>query len=53
MNTILIVGNVVDGLSFIGPFMDSEEAGDHAERHFKGEDWTACNLDQPVTPLGE
>lgn len=41
---IVIVGNVVDGLSFIGPFDDGEEANEFAEHEFNGLEWISMKL---------
>lgn len=42
---ILVVGNPINGLTFMGPFDSSEEATEFAETSFKKEEWW-------VAPLG-
>lgn len=41
--TILVCGNVVDGLYFKGPFNSREEATQYAERNISDE-WILANL---------
>lgn len=44
---IIVVGNPVDGFSFIGPFEDGEVAANWAENYASSEWWLAT-LDSPV-----
>ena len=48
---ILVVGNVVDGLHFIGPFHSLDTANDHADGFYSGEDWVIADLIQPRGPV--
>jgi hypothetical protein len=43
---ILVVGNVVDGIVFDGPFDSQDEAHDYGERIRKGE-WIIAPLREP------
>lgn len=45
--TLLIFGNVADGLSFVGPFDHSADADEWAEKNARGEDWIMTNLKHP------
>jgi hypothetical protein len=42
---LLVVGNAIDGLRFIGPFDDAEEAGNYAEVHERHELWHIATLE--------
>jgi len=44
---ILVVGNVIDGLSFIGPFDCPSDASDYAEFEERHEDWVVGDLLEP------
>ena len=41
---IIIVGNVVDGLRFYGPYDTAEDANEIADNAFKNEDWVVTNI---------
>lgn len=43
-NTIVVYGNPIDGLQFVGPFTDEGEAADFAERYLDGYDWWLSTL---------
>jgi len=43
----LICGNVVDGLTFTGPFDTAEEANDYADTHFRASDWVCSKIYTP------
>ena len=46
---IVVMGDVVDGLRFYGPFSDSDEAGEFAEGERCGnEPWTCAELYDPM-----
>jgi hypothetical protein len=49
---ILIVGNVVDGLRFEGPFDCPSDAAEYAERYYKNEEYWVADLltPEPVDP---
>lgn len=40
-NTLLIVGNPVDGFQYIGPFADAGDATSYAEEHCHADWWVA------------
>lgn len=44
---ILVIGNPVDGIIFIGPFDDGEEAVEYAEVHHKNDEWWMAPIDTP------
>ena len=44
MQTLLIAGNVVDGLTFYGPFEDSEDAIHFAECNLRDITWWVTDL---------
>lgn len=46
---ILVTGNPVDGLSFIGPFTDDEEAMEYADQHYGGTDWWLTTIEAGAT----
>jgi hypothetical protein len=39
-NFIILVGNVMDGIRFYGPFDTLDDAQEYAKRFFKLEDWS-------------
>ncbi len=41
---LIIVGNVVNGLTHYGPFDDAEEANEYAKYKFDDEDWVVAAL---------
>ena len=41
---IIIVGNVVDGLRFYGPYDSADEANEVADNTFRNEDWVVTNI---------
>ena len=43
---IVSVGNAFDGLSFIGPFDDGEEANEYADRYLTGLEWFVIRLEE-------
>lgn len=43
---VVIVGNVIDGLTLWGPFDDAGDAGDWANENIN-DDWTTVHLDKP------
>lgn len=45
MQTIIVTGNPIDGLTFIGPFEDESEAIDYAETNC--EEWWLGELEEP------
>ena len=45
-NLILVIGNIVDGIEFIGPFTDGEDASEWAENNLKVE-WVIGVLNSP------
>jgi hypothetical protein len=47
---ILVVGDLVDGVSFIGPFDDSTEATEYAEFTLR-EPWVVAPLDPKPAPV--
>lgn len=44
---VVIAGNVVDGLTFFGPFENQEEANQYAEDQLRKEDWVVALLNRP------
>jgi len=46
---VLLVGNVVDGVSIIGPFAQMDAAQAYAEQHFERsyQDWNIADLEAP------
>ena len=49
MNYIICYGNPIDGLTFIGPFEDRDDAVRYAENDIRdGGDWWIAELDEPV-----
>ena len=44
---ILVVGNVVDGLNFIGPFDDEELATEYVTKNKITEEWSIAELEDP------
>ena len=47
MNVILIIGNPVDGLHFVGPFDTADEANEYAEVVYDDEEWWSVALESP------
>lgn len=47
MKYIIITGNPVDGLGFVGPFKTAEEANRYADLSFTAGDWWVVSLDKP------
>ena len=43
---ILVVGNVIDGLRFVGPFESPDEAGEYAEVHERHSEWSIGDLEE-------
>jgi hypothetical protein len=51
---IVVIGNPVDGLEFIEPFREHENAQMFAEDNVEREiDWWICELRQPTTKYGD
>lgn len=48
--TIIICGSPMSGLSFIGPFVSTDEALRYAEERL-GSDWMLSMLEKPATRL--
>ena len=48
--SIIIEGNVVDGMSFHGPFDDHEDAIEWAEANLKT-DWLVATLQDPLSDV--
>lgn len=44
---IVIVGNAVDGHSFIGPFLSAEEATEWATMEVRVSNWCIGEVDEP------
>ncbi len=47
MQSIIVHGNVVDGLYFVGPYEDIEDAAAHAAETLRGESWHIAELENP------
>ena len=47
MQSIIVHGNVVDGLYFVGPYEDAEDAVAHAAETLSGESWHVAELENP------
>lgn len=45
---MIAVGDIVDGMSFIGPFEDCEGANEYAECVYRNETWWVIDLVSPV-----
>ena len=45
---ILLVGNIIDGYTVIGPFEDPEAASDYAEKMYRNDDWLVAALHDPI-----
>lgn len=45
---IIIVGDIVDGCGFVGPFDSMIEAVKYAEATYKTETWLTCVLIKPT-----
>lgn len=43
---VLLIGNPVDGVSIVGPFVDTENATEHAEARFKNSEWWIAVLEE-------
>ena len=43
---VLVVGNPIDGLQFVGPFPDHDAAVEYAER-YEDQEWWVTSLDKP------
>lgn len=43
---IIVVGNVVVGLVFHGPFEDENEANKYADNFLRGEDWVVTRVER-------
>ena len=41
---ILVYGNPIDGLSFVGPFADAEDANNYGDIHHGHDDWWVVAL---------
>ncbi len=46
-NWLLVVGNIVDGLKFIGPFVDPDCALEYASDHLTDEEYVVVGLTVP------
>ena len=50
---VLVIGNIVDGVVIVGPFVASDEqesgevANDYADIHFRGDDWICVTVVGP------
>lgn len=44
---ILIIGDIANGLRFLGPFEDREFAQDYSTVFFRGHDWIVVELEEP------
>ncbi len=44
---ILITGNPVDGFHFVGPFLEINDANEHAEIFYKNNEWWIAHLKKP------
>jgi hypothetical protein len=51
MKSIIIVGNVVDGLNFYGPFDNAGDAMKYAEDIFKNSTWLVTTLYSRNSPI--
>jgi hypothetical protein len=47
MSYVLLIGNVVDGITPVGNFTNTEEAIDYAEIFCKNEDWIVTKILEP------
>ena len=45
--TILIIGNIIDGIHIVGPFLDSDDAVDYSERFCKSDDYIVHTIHKP------
>lgn len=45
---IIVVGDLVDGYRFVGPFNNMTDAVNYATSAFKKETWMACVLNKPT-----
>ena len=45
---LLVTGNPVDGLQFIGPFQHPEDANFYAEMFLNKDEWWVAKLEAPV-----
>ena len=46
---LVLIGNVIDGVEFFGPFDTHEDALEYASRHHGGAEWHIGTLNEPVT----
>ena len=44
---ILVIGTIVGGFEFIGPFPDADAAVAYGERHSGDVEWWVTSLDKP------
>jgi hypothetical protein len=44
---IIVMGNPVEGLTFVGPFDDPNEAGDYAADEYRNEEWWIAYVHPP------
>jgi hypothetical protein len=49
MQAIIMVGNAVDGHTFIGPFKEGRDAVEYAEHHYANETFWIISLTNPET----
>jgi hypothetical protein len=47
---VLIIGNMVEGVSVTGPFRDANAATEYADNMVQGEPWVVADLDPAITP---
>jgi hypothetical protein len=47
---VLIIGNMVEGVSVTGPFRDSNTAIEYADNMVQGDPWVVADLDPAITP---
>jgi len=58
MKTVLILGNIVDGISIYGPFPEDLDVSYYAQEYFKDEEWVVAKLNPVneswwIEPKGE
>lgn len=44
---IIVAGNAIDGLYFIGPFPDHDAAVEYGEDHMAHDDWNVTSMYDP------
>lgn len=44
---LIVTGNPADGMEFLGPFDDSEQANDYADTYLSERDWWIVPLTYP------